>query len=276
MPVSLFQIQRLMRVSAMSFAALLIFILMSGCSNSWRQWFGDDLRVEDPSAGVWTPEKQKEFQAHGEIFIEMITDLFLKPPQDQKVIEDYSMTLLQGASYEGIYNGFVHSAHYRKLENLKNFQISTEGLKVFCTLLEDFRKTRGETMSFAALDPLPIPEIDRSEQAFSGAPVSAPVRVLVPCLDHFKSASFFTLKRFLGDEALRAIEKKSKSSEDLALWYGQWAEKMNRFKVDFGLGPRNEQDAKFHERWVSRVHVDLLRWEVLNRVHRVLNHYLEK
>jgi hypothetical protein len=75
----------------------------------------------------------------------------------------------------------------------------------------------------------------------------------------------------LGDEALRVLSTKTSSPEELALWYGKWAANMASRKVDFGLALRNKPSPEFHARWARQAPPDRLKWEVLNRLHRVLN-----
>ncbi len=92
----------------------------------------------------------------------------------------------------------------------------------------------------------------------------------------FKTASIYTLKRYLASQALRVIRQKStqanKSPEILAQWYSHWVTHLVKDrKVDFGLELRNRPEEEFHFKWAMEADTDILTWEVLNRVHRLLN-----
>jgi hypothetical protein len=93
----------------------------------------------------------------------------------------------------------------------------------------------------------------------------------------FASSSIFTLKRVLGDEIMKLVDEKGfvddHASKALQDWFGPWVVRMASYQVDFGLAQRNKPDAAFHSQWAASADSDLLRWEVLNRVHRVLNAY---
>ena len=86
----------------------------------------------------------------------------------------------------------------------------------------------------------------------------------------FAGASFFTLKRVMGDEALKLVAARASTPEQLALWYSKWAVQMTGLGIDFGLVLRNSKDENFHYKWALSISPDRVKWEVLNRVHRVL------
>ena len=87
----------------------------------------------------------------------------------------------------------------------------------------------------------------------------------------FVDASNFTLKRVLGDEMLRLVAEKSSDPKALQAWYGQWVVRMAGKGVDFGFPLRNKADAAFHSQWAASADPDRLKWEVLNRINRILN-----
>jgi hypothetical protein len=89
----------------------------------------------------------------------------------------------------------------------------------------------------------------------------------------FANSSIFTMKRTLGDEAMHVIaEKQAVSTQELAAWYAKWVVRLcNSYRVDFGLSLRNRPDEAFHHDWALKANSDQLVWEVLNRVHRLLN-----
>jgi hypothetical protein len=104
-------------------------------------------------------------------------------------------------------------------------------------------------------------------------PSSAPTpRVLAAkYLTQFIGASIFTLKRVAGDEALKVIGSKSQFREKLAMWYSKWVVRIAQRNVDFGISLRNKSDEAFHYKWAVESPEDRVKWEVLNRLHRVLN-----
>jgi hypothetical protein len=87
----------------------------------------------------------------------------------------------------------------------------------------------------------------------------------------FVGASIFTLKRVLGDEAIKVMAAKAEYKEKFALWYSKWVVHMASRNVDFGIGLRNKPDEAFHYKWAVEASPEKLKWEVLNRLHRVLN-----
>ena len=64
---------------------------------------------------------------------------------------------------------------------------------------------------------------------------------------------------------------KKEYPEKMALWYSRWVVHMASRNVDFGVALRNKPDEAFHYKWALTAAEDRLKWEVLNRVHRVLN-----
>src|SRR5579885_1240375 len=69
-------------------------------------------------------------QANAELLREMMLVVFMRPPKDQAEFNSYLSVLQQGATFEGIYNGFTHSSDYRQLE-VSNRGASPLALKVF-------------------------------------------------------------------------------------------------------------------------------------------------
>jgi hypothetical protein len=120
-------------------------------------------------------------------------------------------------------------------------------------------KTEGETIFESGLTaPSPIPKPD-------------PKVLSEQYTKQFIGASIYTLKRVLGDEALKLINTKIQLREKLALWYSKWVCRVAQRNVDFGVALRNKPDEAFHFKWVMESQDDRVKWEVLNRLHRILN-----
>ena len=87
----------------------------------------------------------------------------------------------------------------------------------------------------------------------------------------FANASFFTLKRVLGDEVLKVLDEMKSDPKLRAQWYATQVVRMMEYQVNFGLALRNRPDFIFHRGWAETVSPDRLCWELLNREHRLLN-----
>lgn len=230
-------------------------------------------------------------QANAELLQEMFAVIFMKPAQDRGAFGNWLDTLNQGASLEGVYNAFTHSSQYRQLE-AGHPGASPRAIKTFGRELARLQTELPQVTRFRedASQPLPVPVqptyVPNGEENFMdfGTPEEkqkkaeeAKKKALdLPVLAEeysaqFIGASIFTLKRILGDEVLKVIAEKSAYREKFALWYGKWAATLGSYGVDFGLPKRNLTDEKFHYQWALKADPDRLRWEVLNRVHRLLN-----
>jgi hypothetical protein len=229
---------------------------------------------------------------NAEILQEVYRVVYLQVPKSTAEFGSLVDTLNQGASIEGIYNGLIHSADYRSLEKshpganasalqffseeLARTELQMSSITVFPTnaaqplsAVEQPMGTEGEIDFPAAQASKPTAPVD----AVAGEKPKTEV-LFRKYVHDFAGGSFFTLKRVLGDEILNLISEKSRDPKDpkaLAKWYGDFAHRMTAYKVDFGLALRNNPDAAFHEGWAMSVSGDQLRWEVLNRVHRILN-----
>jgi len=257
---------------------------MTGCEKIRQLGLG--LLEPQPVASA-NPVVRKE-KANAEFLSEMIRVVTLGEPQDFKDFRDLHDALNLGASYEGVYNGLSHSGVYRQLE-ASNPQSSAESLRFFCDELMLLENELPEPTQFepSAAKPLSAPvwptEVVEGEEGNQPAEDPSRVKQIVfgkaktapppasTCLEIFQGASFFTLKRVIGEEALKVIQVKATQSQALAEWYGPWVKRMAGYKVDFGLKERNQADEAFHAGWSKSVPTDLLRWEVLNRYHRIIN-----
>ena len=200
-------------------------------------------------------------------------------------------TLNQGASLEGIYNGLTHSSNYRTLETTHP-GATPDALIFFSGELAHTEALLNTPTEFAqnAAQPLAAPvqpedtgtsEVDYGSSpspSASASPSSAVTadpgvvdRLERKYLTDFADSSIFTMKRILGDEILRLVDEKRRNPKDLQAWYGQWVVRMAGKGVDFGVPLRNTADAAFHTKWAASADPDRLKWEVLNRIQRILN-----
>jgi hypothetical protein len=247
-----------------------------------------------PKAGLFAITAQRAKQ-NAEVLHEMYRDIYVQDPANAREFASLVDSLNQGASLEGVYNGLIHSSDYRELEK-SHPGSNGKALQFFCEELvrTELQLSSVTVFSPDAAKPLSVPveptgtegEIDfpntealASPAVVNPAPTSSPSKEQVDKLFHqyahdFAGASYFTLKRVLGDELLELMSQKSRDKTDpkaLAKWYGKFVHRMVSSGVDFGLALRNNPDESFHEGWAESVSGDQLRWEVLNRIHRVIN-----
>lgn len=224
-----------------------------------------------PPAEYQLGEAAKRSQANGELLHEVFQVALLKEPLGTE-FAGYVNVMNQGASLEGLYNGFTHSSEFRRME-FSSAAAAPETLRRFSDLLVILERELPEPTVFDASSAKPL-QLLEPNQLSQGAPKPKASAVPVSAeayLRNFEGASFFTLKRVIGDEALKVVAHKAEPRPALAKWYGKWAVALTAAKVDFGLAPRNRADESFHESWALKASEDQIRWEVLNRVHRILN-----
>lgn len=241
-------------------------------------------------------EAARRAKANTELLAEMYRVIFgaeVKLGADFRGLVD---TLNQGASLEGVYNGIVHSSTYR------NYEIRFPGVsaKALQTFSEELAKLTLElqfpsefnSKSAAPLarpvDPGQPEDLEIPERLVFGKPTEgAKPNLMVartgghyPSLVEqykrtFEKSSLYTLKRVLGDEALKVIAAKKTSRNDLAKWYARLVLQQADRGVDFGLEMRNRKDEAFHFNWALAVSEDQIMWEVLNRLLRMMNQVAE-
>lgn len=90
-------------------------------------------------------------------------------------------------------------------------------------------------------------------------------------LQTFIGATSFALKRVMSEEILKKMDEQKNSPADMAHWFATTAIRLNVSKMDFGLPQRSSPDFEFHHKFAKAVSPDRLRWEVLNRYHRIFN-----
>ena len=191
-------------------------------------------------------------------------------------------SLNSGASIEGVYRGLVMGNRYRGLE-AKGKAASPALLKAFAIEMAELQSKMKEPTHFNAETAKNVPSIEYPDGTdIEVAPMSQEVvtkdkdQIAKELVVIFLGATPFTLKRTLGDEALKKMDEFKDSPAEMAQWYGQFVIRMCQTKVDFGLPQRNNPDLDFHVLFARNMAVDRVKWEVLNRYHRYLNTILER
>ena len=159
--------------------------------------------------------------------------VYVMEPTPGPQFSQYVSILNQGASLEGIYNGFAHSSFYRRLEE-QNPGARLEAFAVFVDLLSRFESQMKSPTLFTETSALPlqhpddpaVPENEGTEEALhfgTHAPAQATaVGTSADRVKHlFASSSIFTLKRVLGDEAMKLFDEKKQDPKALAAWYAK-------------------------------------------------------
>ena len=170
-------------------------------------------------------------------------------------------------------------SRYRALES-KSQAASPEQLKVFAVMMTDLQMSMKNPSVFIPEEAKHAPSIDYPDGT-PGIPSTISTQVVERKKDKqsfreelvatFIGASGFTLKRTLGQEALKKLDEMKSDTGDLGQWYAQFVLKMCDTKIDFGLELRNKPDFDFHFAFAQRLALDRVKWEVLNRYHRYLN-----
>ncbi len=273
--------------------------LMARLQAGWSAFVGDSSSNPEPSSTPTTEPEEfssnaaKNAKANSEILKEMFTVIQMKEPKDRGEFGNWADTMNQGATIEGIYNGLTHSADYRKLEVL-NRSASIEALHAFGEELAYLEVELPVATEFDASSAAPLPSIESPTGAGPGGksgvvevidfnkektPLDPPSDVPKPDLKVlaekysklFVGASIFTMKRVLGDEALKVFGSKAAHREKMALWYSKSTVRLAQKSIDFGVALRSNPDEGFHFKWAVQTPDDRIKWEILNRLHRVLN-----
>ena len=224
-----------------------------------------------------------------ELLAEMLRVVFdREDSEDQADFEALSRTLNQGASLEGIYRGIIMGSRYRALES--SSQAATPSvLKVFASEMAELQDGMREPTHFDAEIAKQAPRIDFPEDVPSDSSAASKAALKVPAqeasptprldkaanfrelLGIFVGASPYTLKRVLGEEALKRFEEAGEDPSAIPIWYAGLVVRLSNANVDFGLELRRKPDFEFHRDFAKRIAIDRVKWEVLNRYHRLLN-----
>lgn len=225
--------------------------------------------------------RAREAKANAELLHEVYLVVFGREPKDRSEFGSLVDSMNQGASLEGMYNGFVHSVDYRRMEATAP-SATPEALRAFGEELAVLEAELAVPVEYDRQGvPIPPSTADGVKVIEYGKPAAPSSRpgMNAPELAalgekysrNFVGASNYVLKRLMGDEALRVIALKREYPEKLAQWYAQWVLHMCARKVDYGISQRNQADEAFHYKWALGAGEDRITWEVLNRVHRALN-----
>jgi hypothetical protein len=254
----------------------------------------------EQDTGLYTSLAAKTAQANLEILHEVFQVLFIREPRDRSEFGNWADSMNQGASIEGVYHGLISSADYKKLEAM-SAGASVAALQAFSEELSLFEVELPVRTEFD-LNQVIFPEIPHSisvgvaASGIAGSSIGASAGNLdgssagspsgkkaetdkkteadlltARYMKQFVTYSVYFLKRTLGEEALKMVESKSGYREQLALWYSRWVTHMAERNIDFGIPLRNQANEALHYKWALENGEDRVKWEVLNRVHRVLN-----
>lgn len=234
------------------------------------------IHLEKTSQGSITTKKPGSSEtgadSHKQVNGEFLQELFLATLGREAHEEEFVrlMNVLdQGGHYEGLYNGIVYSREYREKER----GVAEVGA------VKAYAKIMAQVILDQKYDPLKIhnkeevkPDVPPLEEPPPPQPTPQERAELEELYE--KEAivlSTYTLKRRLGEEILKTIDLKKEYREKLAAWYGRFTFFLNKMGVDFGLSQRNAQDEYYHYKWALEADLDRLKWECLNRIHKVLN-----
>lgn len=227
------------------------FVFLTGCD--WKALFspgsGPQKKVakqQDQSAepGGDFLTKGEMFSFHRWMVTEMIEQILGRAPKGQQEVDGWANVLSQRGSIEGVVNGMVLSVEYTSKEKGKT----------------DIKAIRFFAQEMAALDhPNKVdsdPEVVKARETYSKEYFAYPL---------------FALKRIMGDKILKESVGRKEDKENLAGWYANFAVRWNKLGVSFGMENRNKDNEAFHFRWAQENTLGMLQWELLNRIHRILN-----
>jgi prophage antirepressor-like protein len=258
-------------------------LLFSFKSSPSPQSLDETSGVRDEESEEGSRKEKAQLVRQVELLSEIYRVVLLQKEEDPEEFMAWLSTLQQGASLEGIYNAFTHSSKYRNQE-LQNPGARARALNVFGLELANIQKEMKNPTPLnrraAQALAFPVPPghaVDAAESEMRRRDAPIPISENLEEYSQqiaslFIGASIFTLKRVLGDEALLLMEEKQKNSAEFARWYSQWVMQMvQNYSTDYGLSLRRKSNRNFHTLWALEASPDQIKWEVLNRLHRVLN-----
>ncbi len=273
---------------------MLLLPFLAGCTDASRffrqlhaEW--DAARAvlqgkESPLAKKSHPRRDREVpglrEQRAQVIQEMIRVVERRAVADPRASLPLVDAWEAGATIEGLYRGRVWSSEYRAREESSGFA-SGRAVQVFIQEALSFEEALGRPSSWTDQSARPLARPTGLGES-SGTSVKEPLplpagRERRAALERvFSQASVFTLKRLLGELALECVEELERQGR-LNDWYAEWAARLaaesepGGAAVDFGLAQRNRSDVAFHRNWAREASLDRIHWEVLNRVHRILN-----
>ncbi|MBI3542409.1 MAG: hypothetical protein HY075_03930 [Deltaproteobacteria bacterium] len=267
--------------------AALLVATMPACSlspemaKSFNESIGKTIGVKlqvDPTPPKPAPVKKADAEEeepspdnramNAEFIREMMRVTVLRDLRSHEEFNGLMNVLDQGGHYEALYNGVIYAAEYRERE---------KGIAPVAAL-----KAYAEIMAQITLDqkydPLKIQRPEGAEPTPAGTDIAPPqpseperIALLNDLEREAITKSPFYMKRRIGEEVLKTIDLKKEYREKLATWYARFTVFLNKRGVDFAVPLRNKTDEYFHYKWALDAPEDRLKWECLNRIHRVIN-----
>ena len=237
-----------------------------------------------PSASPSVPENNDAMlKANAELLSEVIRVTFaIDELEDQDQFRSLLSSLQQGASIEGIYRGLVMASRYRTLESrakaaapnaVKFFALEMANLQL--TMKNPTKFDKETAKNYPSIDfPEGLPDhvdLTPTESTGEGSAPRDQKELAEEVLQAFIGGTSFTLKRVMAEEILKKFEEVKNSPSEAANWYATTVVRLNASKIDFGVPQRNSTEFDFHQKFANTVSSDRLKWEVLNRYHRIFN-----
>lgn len=230
------------------------FFIFSGCDRLRSLW------QEAPSPEAVSEEKERGLEAIDTVEVltpnerrrinrlflrEIYEQVYAKRLSDAGFYNSWMNVLEQGASIEGVYRGLILSDTYRQLER----GIASKEARDFFA------------REIAHLEMLKNPKL-KNEAA-----------IVQEIAKAAEKSSLFTLKRVLGEKALEAIDARKGDREAMATLFADLSLRWFADGIDLGFKQRNVRDREYFYNWSLRNSRGRIQWEMLNRLHRVMNHH---
>lgn len=199
----------------------------------------------DPSATEYMSQGEK-FAFHRWLAGEMLEQVYARPAKSKEAVDNWANVFSQRGSMEGVYRGMVQSTDYAALESGR----------------AELKALRFFAQEMAALD--------HPNAADSDEVVKATAEKYAK---EYMGRPLFTLKRLLGDRVIDESASRKGDKDRLATWYANFVARWAKAGISFGMPQRDKPDEAFHFKWAKENNLGMLQWELLNRVHRVLNAY---
>ena len=230
-----------------SFLGVVFFFVYIFTVSSW----GGDAKNRDASSTRTSTDSSSQILSSRDkisfyrwMVDEMYEQVMIERPKNSKDLDGWINIFAQGASVEGVYHGLILSTSYAAKET------GTTTISVL----------RWYSQELEFMDALSS-QMDKKVKLQSAGQY----------VKEKSDASFFTLKKEFGERILREIELRKNNRKELSKWFATLASRWAKLEIDFGLTERNKREFDFHEDWAMENSVGLLQWEILNRVHRIMN-----
>lgn len=250
-----------------------------------------DRFIKKPEPAPVVSSSPHDAQALSQIYNEMIEVVFEQSPQNKSDFFEKVGALTQGATLEGLFNGLTHSAFYRSYESQSSV-VTPKELQFFANEFAEIQLSLKEPVEISESLRNPMGDVQfptGEEKSDSDSGVSAMITIAgkskqalaLEFQTFFQQSRHAVLKRVLSDAMMQKIDESIKNPKDFEAWYGAFCQRYAHLGVDFGLKLRNQNNPEFHVQWLQGLNRmwgadtarDRVVWEVLNRVHRVMNSY---